>query len=146
MCLVAQPCLTLCDPMDCSLTGSSVHGDPPGKNRSGLLCPSPGELPNPGVEPRCPPLQADSLPTEPPGKPKKTRLGTLSLLQGISLNQESNQGLLHCRQILEKERAVAQLCLTLCDLPGSSVHGIFQARILEWVAISFSRRSSRPRD
>ena len=41
--------------------------------------------------------------------------------------------------------------LTLCDpmncsLPGSSLHGIFQARILEWVAISFSRRSSRPRD
>ena len=43
------------------------------------------------------------------------------------------------------------MCLTLCDsmdcsLPGSSVHGIFQARVLEWVAISFSRESSRPRD
>ena len=43
------------------------------------------------------------------------------------------------------ESKVAQSCLTLCDpmdcnLPGSSVHGIFQARILEWVAISFSRR------
>ena len=42
---------------------------------------------------------------------------------------------------------VAQSCLTVydsidCSLPGSSVHGIFQARILEWVAISFSRRSS----
>ena len=33
-----------------------------------------------------------------------------------------------------------------CNLPGSSIHGIFQARILEWVAISFSRRSSKPRD
>ena len=46
---------------------------------------------------------------------------------------------------------VAQSCPTLCDpvdcsLPGSSVHEIFQARILEWVAISFSRRSSQPRD
>ena len=45
----------------------------------------------------------------------------------------------------------AQLCLTLCDpmdcsLPGSSVHGILQARILEQVAISFSRGSSWPRD
>ena len=45
----------------------------------------------------------------------------------------------------------AQLCLTLCDpmdcsLPGSSFHGIFQARILEWIAISFSRGSSQPRD
>ena len=46
---------------------------------------------------------------------------------------------------------VAQPCPALCDpmdysLSGSSVHGIFQARILEWGAISFSRRSSRPRD
>ena len=35
---------------------------------------------------------------------------------------------------------------TVCSLPGSTIHGIFQARILEWVAISFSRRSSQPRD
>ena len=46
---------------------------------------------------------------------------------------------------------VTQSCLTLCDpmdcrSPGSSVHGILQARILEWVAISFSRGSSQPRD
>ena len=40
-----------------------------------------------------------------------------------------------------------QLCdPTDCSLPGSSIHGIFQARILEWVTISFSRRSSQPRD
>ena len=50
-----------------------------------------------------------------------------------------------------KEVLVTQSCLTLCDPtdcnpPGSSVHGIFQARILEWVAISFSRGSSWPRD
>ena len=49
------------------------------------------------------------------------------------------------------ESKVAPACPTLCDpidcsLPGFSVHGIFQARILEWVAISFSRRSSQPRD
>ena len=46
---------------------------------------------------------------------------------------------------------VAKLCLTLCDpmdctTPGSSVHGILQARILEWVVIHFSRGSSQPRD
>ena len=46
---------------------------------------------------------------------------------------------------------IAQSCLTLCDpmdcsLPGSSVHGIFQAKILEWVAISCSQGSSQPRD
>ena len=49
------------------------------------------------------------------------------------------------------ESDVAQSCLTLCypvdcSPPGSSVHGIFQTRILEWVAISFSRGSSQPRD
>ena len=48
------------------------------------------------------------------------------------------------------ESEVAQSCPTLCDpmddsLPGSTVHGIFQARILEWAAISFSRASSQPR-
>ena len=52
---------------------------------------------------------------------------------------------------LESESEVAQSCPTLCNpkdssLPGSSVHGIFQARVLEWVANSFSRGSSRPRD
>ena len=49
------------------------------------------------------------------------------------------------------DKSLAQSCPTLCDPvdcspPGSSVHGILQARILEWVAVSFSRGSSRPRD
>ena len=52
---------------------------------------------------------------------------------------------------VKSESEVAQQCPTLwdpkdCSLPGSSSHGIFQARILEWIAISFSRRSSQPRD
>ena len=51
----------------------------------------------------------------------------------------------------KKESEVAQSCLTLCDpmdssLPGSSLHGILLARVLEWVAISFSRGSSQLRD
>ena len=55
------------------------------------------------------------------------------------------------RYISVSESEVAQSCPTLCDpmdcsLPGSSVHGIFQARVPEWVAISFSRGSSQPRD
>ena len=53
--------------------------------------------------------------------------------------------------MVEREREVAQLCPTFCDpmdcsLPGSSVHGIFQAIVLEWIAISFSKGSSQPRD
>ena len=45
-------------------------------------------------------LQVNFLPAEPPGKPKNTGVGTLSLLQGIFLTQESNPGLLYCRWIL----------------------------------------------
>ena len=67
---------------------------------SGLPCPPPGDLPNPGIQPRSPALQVDSLPSEPPGKSKNTGVGSLSLLQGIFPTQESNQGLLHCRWIL----------------------------------------------
>ena len=51
-------------------------------------------------QPRSPTLRADSLPAEPQGKPKNTGMGSLPLLQGIFLTQESNWGLLHCRQIL----------------------------------------------
>ena len=62
--------------------------------------PSPRDLPNRGIEPRFPALQADSLPAEPQGKPKSTGVGSLSLLQWSFPTQESNWGLLHCRQVL----------------------------------------------
>ena len=58
------------------------------------------DLPNPGIELGSPALQADSLQFEASGKPKNTGVGSLSLLQGIFLTQELNQGLLHCRRIL----------------------------------------------
>ena len=67
---------------------------------NGLPCPSPGDLPNPVIKYRSPTLQTDSLPAEPPGKPKNTRMGSLSLLQGIFPIQEVNWGLLHGRWIL----------------------------------------------
>ena len=63
-------------------------------------CNFPGIFPIPGIEPRSPTLQADSLPAEPQGKPKDTEVGSLSLLQQIFLTQESNWSLLHCRWIL----------------------------------------------
>ena len=54
-------------------------------------------------------------------------------------------------QSVKVKMLVSQLCLTLCDsmdcsLPGFSVRGILQARILEWVAIPFSKGSSQPRE
>ena len=67
---------------------------------SGLPCPPPGDLPKSGIKPRSPALQADSLPSEPQGKPKNTGVGGVCLLQGIFLTQKLNWGLLHCRWIL----------------------------------------------
>ena len=64
---VTQSCPTLCDPMVCSPPGSSVHGESPARI-TGVPFPSPGDLPNPGIESRSPALQAFSLPPEPPGK------------------------------------------------------------------------------
>ena len=58
------------------------------------------QLANPGIKPKSPVLQVDSLLSESPGKPKNTGVGSLSLLQQIFPTQESNWGLLHCRRIL----------------------------------------------
>ena len=59
----------------------------------------PRDLPNPGIEPRSPALEADSLPAEPQAKPKNTGMVSLSLLQWVFPGQESNWGHLHCRWI-----------------------------------------------
>ena len=105
VCSVAEAYPTLCDLMDCSLPRFSVHGDSPGKN-TGVGCHAllqgifPTRWKGPGIKARSPALQVDSLLSEAPGKPMNTGVGSLSLLQGIFPTQESNQGLLHCRQIL----------------------------------------------
>ena len=65
----AQSCLTLFDPMDYSLLAPASMGFSRQEYWSGLPLPSPGDLPDSGVEPRSPALQADALPSEPPGKP-----------------------------------------------------------------------------
>ena len=57
--------------MYCSLPGSSVHGIIRQEYWSGLPFPSPGDLPDPGIEPGSPTLQVDSLPNELPGKPQE---------------------------------------------------------------------------
>ena len=77
---------------------------------------------------------------------------TLDVIQLCGFRQVSGQRarVLLFNFALESESEVTQSCLTLCNpmdcsLPGSSVHGILQARILKWVVISFHRGSSRPR-
>ena len=80
-------------------------------------------------------------------------LGSVLKMRGITLSAKVHvvKAMSFPAVTYRCESEVAQLCLTLCDpmdcsLPGASVHGIFQAGVLEWLAISFSRRSSQPRD
>ena len=71
MCLVAESYLTLCDPMDCSPPGSSVHGISQARILEWAAIPFSGDLPDPEIEPGVPALQADSLLSKPPGKPRE---------------------------------------------------------------------------
>ena len=70
-------------------------------------------LSNPRIEPRSPALQAASLPAEPQGKHKNTRVGSLSLVQKSFPTQESNQSLLQCRWILYQLSYQGSSCSTL---------------------------------
>ena len=102
--------------------------------------PSPGDLTKAGIKPECHALQADSLPSEPPGSKKSEAHFLIMFVLSAHIAWEY--------QAASKS---LQSCPTLCDpmgcsLPGSSVHGIFQATVLEWIAISFSRGSSQSRD
>ena len=102
----AQTCPTLCDPMDCSLKGSTVHGI----------------------------FQARILEWIAMSYSRYMRRYPVNI---SSMNRWSH-GFYD-----NKRKWSPQLCLTLCDpmdysLPCSSVHGIFQARVLEWVEFSFS--------
>ena len=92
---------------------------------SGLPGPPPGDLPNPGL----PPLQVDSLPAEPQGKPKNTEGGSLSHLQRIFPTQELNRGLLRWRQILYQLRHQGSLKNTGV-VSYSFLQGIFPTQ--EW--------------
>ena len=101
LCLVTWSGPTPCHPMDYCPPGSFVHGQ---EYWSGLPCPPSGDLPDQGIKPRAPSLQVDSLPTEPPGKPKITGVGSHSRRKGFFPTQESNWGPLHCRWILYQLR------------------------------------------
>ena len=103
----------------------------------GLPCPSPGDLPDPGIKPRSPALQADFY-----------HLSWFIIKWHLALALIKSVPLIYaCMPIHFSLICDPGLCDPMdCSPPGSSVHGILQARILEWVAISFSRESSRPRD
>ena len=106
-----------CDPLDCSPQAPLSIGFSRQESWSGLPFPPPGDLPDPGVEPT--PLVSPAL------AGSFCHLGSPRMLR-----QKADI------------RSVVSNCFnpTNCSLPGSSVHRIFQARILEWVAIPFFRR------
>ena len=90
---------------------------------NGLLFPASGALPDPGVKPKSPTFGNGFFTTETPGKPIADPAAAKSLQSFPTLRDPM-----------------------VCSPPGSSVHGIFQARILEWVAISFTKVSNWPRN
>ena len=100
--LVSRLCPVLCDLMDQFARVPCSWGYFRQEYWSWLPCPPPGDLPYPGIKPRSPALQADSLPSKPPGKPKNIRVSSLSLLQGNFPTQELIWSLLHCRRILNQ--------------------------------------------
>ena len=104
-----------------------------------------GNLPNSVLKPRSPAMQADSLPSEPQGKPKNTGVGSLSLSQGIFLTQESNGDLLNCRWIGCLNRGEIYgtvVCCVRCLPAGDAIHatsvGCLQCLWrLTWTSVSF---------
>ena len=110
---------------------------------SGLPFASPGDLPDPGIKPKPSAVAAGFFTTEPPGKSSSqitSQIFQYNIWHIVNIQQQSLLVFWMCTQL-------CQLCPNLCDPtnsnpPGSSVHGILQARILEWVTICFSRGSS----
>ena len=137
---VAQSCLTLRDPMDCSPPGSSAHGILQARllewgaiafcayltTYVQIICVC--VL----VAQSCPTL-CNPIDCSPPG-PSVHGILQAKTMEGIAISFSK-------RNYRKKESEVAQSCPTLCNpmdcsLPGSPIHGIFQARVLEWIAIS----------
>ena len=128
-CLVAQSCATRCNPMDWGPQGSSVHGIFQSRVLEWVAISSSRGFswPRDQTHVSCiSALAGEFFTTEPPGKPNSISERKVKLL-------------------------VARSSPTFCNPmdwgpPGSSVHGFLQARILEWVAMPFSRGSSWPSD
>ena len=83
--MLSHSVVTKCDPMNLAHEAPLSMGTLQAKILDCVACPPPGGLPSPGIEPRYPVLQMDSLPSEPPEMPRNTRVGSLSLFQGIFL-------------------------------------------------------------
>ena len=103
-CLIAQLCPTLCNPVDCSPPGPSVHGILQARILEWLPFPPPGDLPNPEIKPRLPAFKGRFFTAEPPGKPTLSLQGHQILLhvfdRKIHCLCECSLGLLLCPEQL----------------------------------------------
>ena len=89
---VAQSCLTLCDPVDCSPPGSSIHGIFQARVLEWVAISFSRDLPDPGIEPRSPAFQADALPPEPPEPYESVKSLQIGPSSWRPLNQELTPG------------------------------------------------------
>ena len=142
-----QSCLTLCNTMDCSLPSSSVYGILQARIQGRLPCPPPGDRPKPGIEYAS--LTSPAL----AGKffTTSTTWEAVYIHENSQILKINFKCWLYFKIICCCHFSVANSCPTVCNLmdcstPGSSIQAFFQARILEWVAVSFSRGSFRIRD
>ena len=101
VCLVVQSCPTLCDPVVCSPPGSSIHGILQARILEWFAISFSRDLPNPGIKPRFPTLQADSLPS----KPTRKSPGQGNLLQ--SLNNGGSVTIHHLSVLAKTPRMVS---------------------------------------
>ena len=121
--LVAQSCLTLCDPIDCSLPSFSVHGIPQARMLECIAIPFSREHPNPGIEPWSPALQADSLPSEPPGKPTINLLVISEMITQVQFSTFGgfcDQVSLFINSLCRSSSAVKHFSLFLTPCPHST--------------------------
>ena len=114
-----------CNRMDCSPPGLSVHGIPQPRILEWVAISSPGDLSDPKIKPMSPAA---------PGRQ----------ILYYWTTWETGKKYILCMLVTKSRQALWNP--KDCSPPGFSVHGILQARILEWVAISFFRASSQPRD
>ena len=124
---VAQSCATSSDPMDCSLPGSSIHGIFQARVLEWVAIAFSNTIMRNGILP--------------------FHISTYYKLNVFYVASQSSIQLLFEWLKVKVAQSCPALCNPLdCSLPGSSAHGILQARILEWVTIPFSRWSSQPRN
>ena len=164
-CLAAHLRPTLCDPMDCSPPGSSVHVTSQARILEWVAISFSKGSSRPGIKPASPALAGGFITSWPPGKPCCCCCCSAASIVSDSVPTHRRQPtrlphpwdspgkntgvgchfLLQCMKV-KSESDVAQSCLTLsdpmdCSPPGFSIHGILQARVLEWGAIAFYKGS-----